>query len=58
MVGRNRWKNKIEGKEEGEKKEKGRVLLSGTVWILGLLIPLIVFTGIFFANLAFTHCTF
>ena len=42
MVGRNRWKNKIEGKEEGEKKEKGRVLLSGSVWILGLLIPLIV----------------
>ena len=48
MVGRNRWKNKIEGKEEGEKKEKGRVLLSGTDWILGLLIPLIVFTGKYF----------
>ena len=34
MVGRK--DGKIEGKEEGEKKEKGRVLLSGTVWILGL----------------------
>ena len=31
---------KIEGKEEGDKKEKGRVLLSGTDWIL-------LFVGIF-----------
>ena len=60
---------KIEGKEEGERKEKGRrkegerkeegrVLLRGTVWILALLIPLIVFTSIFFANQTFAHCTF
>ena len=37
-------------------KIEGRVLISGLVWILALLIPLIVSTSIFFTNYTITSC--
>ena len=54
----------MEGKEEGGKKEKGLgsyqfYCLNFRIFffLLAILIPLVVFTGVFFTNFTFSSCT-